>query len=157
MPLQIRVARVLLALIAVAHGAAIIALVLLQGVLTEQISGAQPALSSSDVSKLVLLELVRTVSFHALLVAVCGVYAAKISSGSRRVFRIVVASQVLSVVFGIVTWFTSPGGVGFVTPPFVVAAFAVLLLLSGSTSARAFFSARSHAKVQATPVPGPHS
>ncbi|MDQ0646502.1 hypothetical protein QFZ53_000698 [Microbacterium natoriense] len=151
MPVQIRVARVLLALIAVAHGAAIVALVLLQGVLAEQISGARPALSSSDVSKLVLLELVRTVSFHALLVVVCGIYAAKIGSGNRRVFRIVVASQVLSVVFGIVTWFTSPDVVRFVTPAFVVTALAVLLLLLGSASARAFFSARSHADVQATP------
>ncbi|OYC97902.1 hypothetical protein [Microbacterium sp. Yaish 1] len=151
MPLQVRVARVLLAVIAAAHGVAIVVVVLLQGVLAEQIGGTQQALSSSDVSKLVLLELVRTVSFHALLVVVCGIYAAKISSGSRRVFRIVVASQALSVVFGIVTWFTSPDVVRFVTPAFVVSAFAVLLLLLGSASARAFFSARSHAGVQATP------
>lgn len=151
MPRQIRVVRVLLAVVAVAHGAAIVALVLLKDVLADQISAAQPAVSSSDVLTLVLVELVRTVSFHALLVVVCGIYAAKISSGSRRVFRIVVASQVLSVIFGIVTWVISPDVVRFMTPPFVVAALAILLLLLGSTPARSFFSARKPADVQVTP------
>lgn len=152
MPRYIRIVRALLASVAVAHGAAIVVLVSLQGVLATEVSSAAPALNASDTAKLVLLELVRTVSFHAVLVVVCGVYAAKISSGSRRVFRIVVASQVLSIVFGIVTWFVSPEVLRFMTAPFMLVASVILVLLVGPGSARAFFSLRKRPRPAASPV-----
>lgn len=142
MPRQVRIARLLLTVVAFAHVVAIVALVALQGLLADQISSGQPGLSPEDLSKLVLVELMRTVSFHVLLVIVCGIYAVKIRSGSRRVFRIVLASQVLSVIFGVLTWLISPDVVRFMTPPFVLAALVILMLLLGSASTRAFFKAR---------------
>ncbi|AJT41461.1 hypothetical protein [Psychromicrobium lacuslunae] len=142
MPGPVRVARVLLAGVAIAHAVAIALLLLLQGLLISQISTMQPGLTAEDLSKLVAVELVRTGSFHALLVVVCGIYAVKIGSRSKRVFRIIVASQVLSVIFGITTWFISPDVVRFITVPFILAALVILLLLVGSRAGREFFKTR---------------
>ncbi|WP_353114364.1 hypothetical protein [Microbacterium sp.] len=141
--------QVLLIVVAVAHAVSIPALILLRRTLESQLAVANPGLPPADVAKLVLLEIVRTASFHGLLAVVCGVYAAKLPSGSRRVFRIVVASQMLSIVFGALTWFISPETVRWISPPFVLAAVVILVLLQGSATTRAFFTVRRRSEAGA--------
>lgn len=139
-PRAVLVARSVVVAVAVAHIVAIIVLACGQGEIADVIRAANPALVSSDIDKLVMVELLRSGSFHALLIVVCGVYAAKITSGSRRVYRIVVASQVLSVVVGAVTLCTGSGLTWWVAVPFPPAALLILALLIGSAESRRFFS-----------------
>ncbi len=139
-PRAVLVARNVLIAVAIAHIVAIIVLVCGQGEIADAIRAANPTLVSSDIDKLVMVELLRSGSFHALLIVVCGVYAAKIASGSRRVYRIVVASQVLSVIVGAVTLCTGSGLTWWVAVPFPPAALLILALLMASAESRRFFS-----------------
>lgn len=129
LPTGIRWARILLAVVSAAHVLAIGVVLASKSTLREQIASANPQYTPSELTQSVVLELVRTCSFHVLLVFVCAYYALRLPVGRPRVVRIVVLSQVLSLIFGAVTVATAPAVLVPVLPPFMLAAAVILVLL----------------------------
>lgn len=108
LPVGIRWARILLAVVSVGHAVAILVVLALKSTVREEIASANPQYTPSELTQNVVLELVRTCSFHALLVFVCAFYALRLPVGRPRVVRIIVLSQVLSLIFGAFTVATAP-------------------------------------------------
>lgn len=142
-PTSARVARWLLALVALGHLAAIVALLSVRDALGEEILAGQASLNADQLMQLTNLELIRTGSFHLLLALVCGIYAVKLQAGRKRVARVVIGSQILSIIFGIVSWFISPAVLHWLTLPFIGIAFLILALLAGPPSSRTFLFGQS--------------
>lgn len=144
LPAGIRWARILLAVVSVGHLIAIVVVLALKNTVREEIASADPQYTPSELTQTVVLELVRTCSFHALLVFVCAFYALRLPVGKPRVVRIIVLSQVLSLVFGAFTVATAPNVLVPVLPPFMLAAAAILVLLYLPNS-RSYLRERAHA------------
>lgn len=128
-PVGIRWARILLTVVSVGHLVAIVVVLALKSTVREEIASENPQYTPSELTQTVVLELVRTCSFHALLVFVCAFYALRLPLGKPRVVRIIVLSQVLSLIFGAFTVATAPAALIPVLPPFMLAAAGILVLL----------------------------
>ncbi|ADG80070.1 putative protein OS=Tsukamurella paurometabola (strain ATCC 8368 / DSM / CCUG 35730 /CIP 100753 / JCM 10117 / KCTC 9821 / NBRC 16120 / NCIMB 702349/ NCTC 13040) OX=521096 GN=Tpau_3491 PE=4 SV=1 [Tsukamurella paurometabola] len=141
MPRALRWARWLLIAVSIGHAAAIVAVIALRESIRADIVLAHPEYTATEASRMVLLELIRTGSFHLLLVVVCAIYAIKLPAGRPRVVRIIIISQVLSLIFGGFTIATAPSALIPVQVPFVIAAVVILILFARPES-RAYLAER---------------
>jgi hypothetical protein len=139
-PKTVQAARVLLVLIALAHLVIPAVMGARQDSLRDQIAASHPEFGAAEVARSAHLAVVSGAVFHGLLLVLCVLLAVKLATGRPWTRRLATVSQLLSVVFGVVSWSSSPM-FHAVVPAVATAQLAVVVLLWAPATARHFFTA----------------
>jgi hypothetical protein len=139
-PKPVRAAQALLALVALAHLVIPVVLTAHRDVLRDAIAAGHPAFDPAEVARAADLAVVSGAVFHGLFLVLCLLLVVKLASGRPWTRRLATVSQLLSVVFGAVSWSSSPM-FHAVVPVVALAQLAVVVLLWAPAPARTFFTA----------------
>ncbi len=128
-------------LIAVAVGHLVIPLVMWanESAMREQIASLYPSFTPAEVVRSAEVAVESGAVFHGILVVLCVVPAWKLATGRRWTRRLSTATQLLSVVFGVFSWTSSPM-FHAVIPVVALVEIAVVVLLWVPRPAREFFA-----------------
>ncbi|QKV73932.1 hypothetical protein [Amycolatopsis sp. Hca4] len=141
-PGAVQSARVLLAAIAISHLVTAVVLGIDRSALRDQIASQHPELAATEVARSATVAVTAGAVFHGILLAVCLLTAWKLATARSWTRRLATVSQVLSVVFSVVSWSSSPM-FHAVIPAVGAAQLLVVALLWTPSSAREFFAKRT--------------
>lgn len=139
LPSVLRTSRWLLVLLAVVHLLVPLGMWVGHAGLAEQIAAAHPDFDALTVHQSVQAALGAGIVFHLVLAAVAGALALRMPRGGRTYRRVLVVSQVLSLISGIVSWNSSPM-FHLVVPVVTVVGLLLLALATFPAPARLHFS-----------------
>ncbi|MEQ0557592.1 hypothetical protein ABJI51_00820 [Amycolatopsis sp. NEAU-NG30] len=139
-PKPVRAAQVLLALVALAHLVIPVVMTARRDTLRDAIAAGHPDFAAAEVARAADLAVVSGAVFHGLLLVLCLLLVVKLAGGRPWTRRLATVSQLLSVVFGAVSWSSSPM-FRAVVPVVALAQLAVVILLWAPATARTFFTA----------------
>ncbi|TDD62495.1 hypothetical protein E1263_03390 [Kribbella antibiotica] len=151
-PRPVQWARGLLGLVALSHLIVPIVMWAARADLRTTIAEGSPELGPVELGKAVDVAVGSAVVFHVLLLALALWLIVKLPTGLPWVRRLATVSQVLSVVFGFVSWSSSPM-FHAVIPVVGLVEVALVVLLWAPRASRAFFRGESKGSA---PAPGPH-
>lgn len=138
-PAPVRWVRGLLALVALSH--LVVPLVLWAGenTLREQIAAQHPEFGAAEVARSAEIAVASGAVFHGVLLVLCLLLVAKLAGGRPWTRRLTTVSQLLSVVFSVFSWSSSPM-FHVVIPVAGAAQLATVALLWFHPAARRFFT-----------------
>jgi hypothetical protein len=139
-PQAVQAARALLGLIALTHLVIAAVMSARQDSLRAQIAAGHPEFDAAEVARSAHVAVVSGAVFHGLLLVLCVFLGVKLAGGRPWTRRLATVSQLLSVVFGVVSWSSSPM-FHAVVPVVAVAQLAVVALLWAPVATRSFFTA----------------
>jgi hypothetical protein len=138
-PVVVQVARLLLVLVALSHLVVPIVMAAGEGALRDLIATQHPAFGSAELARSADIAVVSGAVFHGVLLLVCLLPAAKLAGARPWTRRLTTVSQLLSVVFSVFSWSSSPM-FHAVIPVVGVLQVAVVALLWVPGPARRFFT-----------------
>ncbi|WP_181772828.1 hypothetical protein [Amycolatopsis pittospori] len=138
-PGAVRLSRALLIAVAVSHLVIPLVMWAYKNTLREQIAAGYPSFTESEVVRSAEVAVQSGAVFHGILLVLCVVPAWKLATGRPWTRRLTTATQLLSVVFGVFSWSSSPM-FHAVIPVVAIAQIAVVALLWVPRQAREFFS-----------------
>jgi len=148
----VQCARGLLGVVALSHLVVPIVMWVNRDDLRMTIAGRSPEFGAAELDKAVAVALWSATGFHALLLALAVWLIVKLATGRPWVRRVTTVSQLLSVLFSLVSWSSSP--MFHVVIPIVGLAEVVLVaLLWVPRESRAFFLRREPNETTAAPRP----
>lgn len=139
-PAPVQLARELLVLVAVSHLVVPVVMWTDQGTLRSQIERSHSGFSATETATTVHSALIAAGVFHGILLLVCLLLAWKLPAARPWTRRLTTITQLLSVLFSVVSWSSSPM-FHQVIPVIDVAEVVIAALLWGPRTARAFFAA----------------
>jgi hypothetical protein len=138
---SVRWALALLAVVAVSHVVVPVVMWADQSGLRAQTAAQHPEFGAAEIARSADIAVVSGAVFHGVLLALCALLLWKLPSGRPWTRGLATVTQLLSVVFGVVSWSSSP--MFHAVIPVVAAAQVVLVgLLWVPQSAREFFAKR---------------
>jgi glucan phosphoethanolaminetransferase (alkaline phosphatase superfamily) len=132
-PTPVQSARVLLAAVAISHLAVAVVMSINQSTLRDQIATQHPDFDAAEVARSTDIAVTSGAVFHGILLVLCALLVWKLATARPWIRRLTTVSQLLSVVFSVVSWSSSP--MFHAVIPFVGAA-----LLWIPRTAREFFA-----------------
>ncbi|MEA5361171.1 hypothetical protein VA596_16620 [Amycolatopsis sp., V23-08] len=139
MTAPVRWARWLLVLVALSHVVVAVVLWTRQDVLRNEIAAQHPDFGADEVARSAAIAVTSGAVFHGVLLVVCLLLAWKLATGRPWTRRLTTVSQLLSVVFSVFSWSSSP--MFHVVIPLVGAVqVAVVVLLWAPPASRRFFT-----------------
>jgi hypothetical protein len=130
---------VLLAVVAASHVMVPVVMWGRRSTLRDQIASRQPGFGPAEVAQSADIALVSAAVFHGLLLVLCALLVWKLATARPWTRRLTTVSQLLSVVFSVVSWSSSPM-FHAVIPVIGAMQILVVALLWAPRSARAFFA-----------------
>ncbi|MGI5232825.1 hypothetical protein [Actinoallomurus sp. CA-142502] len=140
-PAPVQLARALLVLVAVSHLVTPMVMRAGQSALRDQIASQHPDFGAAEVRRSADIAVTSGAAFHGLLLVLCVVLAWKLATARPWTRRLATASQLLSVVFSVVSWSSSPM-FHAVIPIIGAAQILIVALLWAPRPAREFFAKR---------------
>lgn len=137
-PAPVQSARVLLAVVAASHVVVPVVMWARRGTLREEIASKQPGFGPVELARSADIALVSAAVFHGLLLVLCALLVWKLATARPWTRRLTTISQLLAVVFSVVSWSSSPM-FHAVIPIIGAVQIVVVALLWAPRSARAFF------------------
>jgi len=138
-PAPVRWARGLLVLVALSHVVVPVVLWARQDVLRDEIAAQHPDFGADEVARSAGIAVTSGAVFHGVLLVVCLLLAWKLVHGRPWTRRLTTVSQLLSVVFSVFSWSSSPM-FHLVIPLVGAVQVAVVVLLWAPPAARRFFT-----------------
>lgn len=138
-PKPVQAARALLAVVGLGHLVIAIVMAAREDALRDGITAQHPDFSAAEVARSADIAVVSGAVFHGLLLLLCALLVVKLDSGRLWPHRLAIVSQLLSVVFGFVSWSSSPM-FHAVIPVVAAAQLAVVVLVWAPRPARDFFA-----------------
>jgi hypothetical protein len=138
-PAPVRWARGLLVLVALSHVVVAVVLWARQDALRDEIAAQHPDFGADEVARSAGIAVTSGAVFHGVLLVVCLLLAWKLASGRPWTRRLTTVSQLLSVVFSVFSWSSSPM-FHLVIPLVGAVQVAVVVLLWAPPAARRFFT-----------------
>lgn len=139
LPAPVRLARGLLVVVALTHLVVPVVMWLNETALADQIAAARPDLGPAEIATSAHIALAAAGVFHGVLLVLCLVPAAKLATARPWTRRLKTISQLLSVLFSVVSWSSSPM-FHAVIPVIGVIQVVTVALLWAPASARGFFA-----------------
>jgi hypothetical protein len=96
------------AVVAVSHVVVPVVMWARRSALRDQIASKQPGFGPAEVARSADIALVSAAMFHGLLLVLCALLAWKLATARPWTRRLTTISQLLAVVFSIVSWSSSP-------------------------------------------------
>lgn len=140
-PKPVQAARALLALVGLGHLVIAIVMAAREDALRDGIAAQHPDFGAAEVARSADIAVVSGAVFHGLLLVLCALLVVKLASGRPWTRRLAIVSQLLSVVFGFVSWSSSPM-FHAVIPVVAAAQLAVVALVWVPRPSRDFFARR---------------
>ncbi|SFW87043.1 hypothetical protein [Amycolatopsis australiensis] len=141
-PTPVQAAQALLTAIAISHLVVPLVMGLNQNTLRAQIATQHPDFDAAEVARSATIAVTSGATFHGILLALCALLAWKLATARPWTRRLATASQLLSVVFSVVSWSSSPM-FHAVIPTISAAQILIVALLWFPPTAREFFTKRS--------------
>jgi hypothetical protein len=141
-PAPVQSARVLLAAVAISHLVIPVVMAVNQSALRDQIAAQHPDFAAAEVARSADIAVASGAVFHSVLLALCALLAWKLATARPWTRRLTTVSQLLSVVFSVVSWSTSPM-FHAVIPIIGAAQILIVALLWTPRTVREFFAKRS--------------
>ena len=141
-PAPVQAARVLLSAIAISHVVVPAVMGLNQSTLHDQIAAQHPDFGAAEVARSATVAVTSGAVFHGILLALCALLVWKLATARPWTRRLATVSQLLSVVFSVVSWSSSPM-FHTVIPAISAAQILTVALLWFPPTARDFFTKRS--------------
>ncbi|MEV6638380.1 hypothetical protein AB0M54_47475 [Actinoplanes sp. NPDC051470] len=107
-PLPVRGVQVLLAVIAISHLTVPIVMWANQGALRDEIASQHPDFSAGEVARSADIAVTSAAVFHGVLLLLCALLIWKLSTARPWTRRLTAVSQLLSVVFSVFSWSSTP-------------------------------------------------
>src|SRR5205085_11231808 len=107
-PAPVQSARALLAVVAVSHLVVPVVLAANASALRDQIASRHPDFAAAEVAQSAAIAVVSGAVFHGVLLLLCALPVWKLATGRPWTRRLTTVSQLLSVVFSVVSWSSSP-------------------------------------------------
>ncbi|WP_037311953.1 hypothetical protein [Amycolatopsis orientalis] len=107
-PGAIRLSRALLIAVAVSHLVVPLVLWANENALRAQIAARYPGFGQAEVERSAAVAIESGAVFHGILLVLCVVPAWKLATGRRWTRRLTTATQLLSLVFSVFSWTSSP-------------------------------------------------
>jgi len=145
-PAPVRTAQVLLALVALSHLVVPVVMWAGKDTLREQIAVQHPDFDPTELARSADLAVTSGAAFHGVLLILCALLVWKLPTGRPWTRRLTTVSQLLSVVFGAVSWSSSPM-FHAVVPIVGAAQILVVVLLWAPSQAREFFQRQPISRV----------
>ncbi|MGW2866012.1 hypothetical protein [Streptomyces sp. NPDC001205] len=141
-PAPVQAARALLTAVAISHVVVPLFMSFDQSALRHQIATQHPDFGAAEVARSAKIAVTSGAVFHGILLLLCALLAWKLATARTWTRRLATVSQLLSVVFSVVSWTSSPM---FHTAIPVICAAQILsvALLWFPSTAREFFAQRS--------------
>ncbi|MEA5365200.1 hypothetical protein VA596_37110 [Amycolatopsis sp., V23-08] len=138
-PAPVQWARGLLALVALSHLVVPIVMFAAQSTLRDEIAAQHPDFGPGEVTKSADVAVTSGAAFHGLLLVLCLLLAVKLAGGRPWTRRLTTVSQLLSVVFSVVSW-SSSTMFHAVIPVVGALQIAAVVLLWAPPAARRYFT-----------------
>lgn len=106
-PRSVQLARALLVVVAISHLVIPVVMIVDRSALGDQITRQHPEFSAGIVTKAVDIALTSAVVFHGLVLILCIFLIWKLTSARSWIRRLTTLSQLLAVVFSVVSWSSS--------------------------------------------------
>lgn len=145
---ELRASRGLLVLLTIVHLLIPFGMWAGRSALAAQIAAGHPNFDALTVRESVQAALAAAVVFHLVIAVVAGALALRMPRGRRVYRRVLIVSQALSLLAGIVSWNTSPL-FHFVVPVVTAAGILVIALATIPGAARRHFTAGDSAELAA--------
>lgn len=139
-PAPVQLARALLAAVALSHLIVPFVMWAEEATLRDQIASQRPEFGAAEIAQSADIAVLSGAVFHGILLIVCGILAWKLATARRWTRRLATVSQLLSVVFSVFSWSSSPM-FHAVIPIVGAVQILVVVLLWAPRPARVFFSA----------------
>ena len=107
-PAPVQLARALLAAVAISHLVVPVVMWARQGTLRDQIEFQHPDFGLAEVARSADVAVASAAVFHGVLLVLCALLAWKLATARPWTRLLATVSQLLSVVFSVVSWATSP-------------------------------------------------
>jgi len=107
-PKPVQAARVLLALVGLSHLLVPVVMAVREDALRDQIAAQHPDFGTAAVARSADVAVLSGAVFHGVLFVLCVLLAVKLATDRPWTRRLTTVSQLLSVVFGFVSWSSSP-------------------------------------------------
>jgi hypothetical protein len=140
-PAPVQSARVLLAALATSHLVVPVVMALNQTTLRDQIAAQHSDFGAVEVARSADIAVISGAAFHGILLALCALLMWKLATARPWTRRLTTVSQLLSVVFSVVSWSSSPM-FHTVIPIVGAAQILIVALLWIPRPAREFFAKR---------------
>lgn len=137
-PAPVRTAQVLLALVGLSHLVVPVVMWAAKDTLRTQIAVQHPELDATQLARSADVAVTSGAIFHGVLLILCALLVWKLPTGRPWTRRLTTVSQLLSVVFSVVSWSSSPM-FHAVIPIVGAAQVAIVMLLWVPQGAREFF------------------
>lgn len=141
-PALVQSARVLLAAVALSHLVVPVVIGINQSALRDQIAAQRPDFSADEVARSATIAVASGAVFHGVLLMLCALLVWKLATARPWTRRLTTVSQLLSVVFSVVSWSSSPM-FHAVIPIIGTAQILIVALLWTPRTVREFFAKRS--------------
>ncbi|GAB3891796.1 hypothetical protein GCM10029964_065550 [Kibdelosporangium lantanae] len=140
-PTPVQSARALLAVVAVSHLVVPVVMAVEQSTLRDGIAAQHTEFGAAEVARSADIAVISGAVFHGILLALCALLIWKLTTARPWTRRLTTVSQLLSVVFSVVSWSSSPM-FHAVIPIIGAAQIVTVALLWFPRTARDFFVAR---------------
>jgi hypothetical protein len=130
---------VLLAVVAISHLVVPVMMWVNRSALREQIASQHPDFSAAQIERSTDVAVTSGGVFHGVLLVLCALLAWKLATGRSWTRRLTTASQLLSVIFSVISWSSTPM-FHAVIPVVGAAQILVVALLWTSLPVRDFFA-----------------
>ncbi|MER6515016.1 hypothetical protein ABT158_49995 [Nonomuraea sp. NPDC001636] len=141
-PTSVQAARVLLTAVAISHVVVPVLMSVNQSALRNQIATQHPDFGAGEVARSAVIAVTSGAVFHGIYLALCALLVWKLATARPWTRRLATVSQLLSVVFSVVSWSSSPM-FHTVIPVICAAQILTVALLWFPSTAREFFAQRS--------------
>ncbi|AYF78303.1 hypothetical protein D7D52_35785 [Nocardia yunnanensis] len=141
-PKSIQAARVLLTAVAISHVVVPMLMSVDQSALRNQIATQHPDFDAGEVARSADIAVTSGAVFHGILLSLCALLVWKLATARPWTRRLATVSQLLSVVFSVVSW-SSSSMFHTVIPIICAAQVLTVALLWFPSTAREFFAKRS--------------
>jgi len=141
-PTPVQSARVLLTAVAISHLVVPVVMGVNQTTMRDQIATQHPDFGAAEVARSADIAVTSGAVFHGILLGLCALLMWKLATARPWTRRLVTVSQLLSVVFSVVSWSSSPM-FHTVIPIVGAAQILIVALLWVPRTAREFFAKRS--------------
>lgn len=148
LPAPVRLARILLALIAISHLVVPVVMWAGQSSLRDQIASQHREFSAAEVIRSADVALAAAAGFHAVLMVLCAVLAWQLGTARPWTRRLTTVSQLLAIVFSVFSWSSAPM-FHPVIPVIGAAQLLTVALLWLPTRAKTFFATGANAQSSA--------
>jgi hypothetical protein len=138
-PMPVQSARVLLAAVAISHLVVAVVMSINQSTLRDQIATQHPDFDAAEVARSTDIAVTSGAVFHGILLVLCALLVWKLATARPWTRRLTTVSQLLSVVFSVVSWSSSPM-FHAVIPVIGAAQVVIVVLLWIPRTAREFFA-----------------